>query len=149
MHSLYQVVLHRIGRCINQLIDHILAVNKPHDADLLARPKILPSAAQRILTAREYLMEVFHELGVTAPPVEDYGMVVVRHRTWQEYVDLTLLRGLDETVGEGVVGLGIWSQQELALRAPARDQVELTGEHLPRQRHAAGAIKNSANLSGE
>jgi hypothetical protein len=37
-------------------------------------------------------------------------MVVVRHRTRQQQVDLAPLRRLDETVREGVVGLGIGSQ---------------------------------------
>jgi hypothetical protein len=39
----------------------------------------------------------------------------------------------------------VGAQQELALRAAARDQVELVGQHLPWERHALGLNKNSAN----
>lgn len=35
------------------------------------------------------------------------------------------------------VGLSIWPQQELTLRAAARQQVEVTGQDVGRARHAA------------
>src|SRR5438270_5983645 len=74
-----------------------------------------------------------------------HGVVVVGHGTRQEDVDLAALRGLDQAIGERVVGLGIGSEQELTLRTPAGDHVELTREDLTRQ-HAAATIKNAAML---
>jgi hypothetical protein len=71
--------------------------------------------------------------------------MMVRHRTRQEHVDLAPLRGFDQTVRECVVRLIIGPQQELTLLAPTRDQIELTGEHLPGQGHPCQPIKNSTN----
>jgi hypothetical protein len=59
--------------------------------------------------------------------------MVVRHRAWQQDLDLAAQRGFDETVREGVVGFAVGAQQELPLGAPARDHVELTWEDLAGQ----------------
>jgi hypothetical protein len=34
-----QMIKHRIGRHVHQLVDHGVATNQPHDAGLLRRPK--------------------------------------------------------------------------------------------------------------
>jgi hypothetical protein len=46
--SVDQVVLHGIGRRIDQLVDHRLAIHQLHDAGLLTRPQVLPAAAQGV-----------------------------------------------------------------------------------------------------
>jgi hypothetical protein len=58
---------------------------------------------------------------------------VVRHRAWQQDLDLASQRGFDETVREGVVRLAVRAQQELTLGTSARDHVELTWENLAGQ----------------
>jgi hypothetical protein len=85
------------------------------------------------------------ELGVSAEAVEDHCVVMIRHRTRQQHVDLRALRGLDQRVREGVVGRRIRPQQELPLGATPRDQVDLSGKHLPGQ-HRHRRNKNFANI---
>jgi hypothetical protein len=91
-------------------------------------------------------MKMLEELGIPAPPIEDHGMLVIAERAGQHHLDLAPLRGLDQTVRERIVRFGVGSQQELSLGAATGDQVELTGEHLPRQRHSCRRIKKPANL---
>jgi hypothetical protein len=90
---------------------------------------LLPAAAQRVLAAREQLVEVLDELGVAPGAVIDNGVVVIAHRARQQDVDLGAQRGGDQTVEEGVVGRGVGAEQELALGAAAGDQVELARKH--------------------
>jgi hypothetical protein len=58
--------------------------------------------------------------------------VVVGHGTRQDDVDVEAQCGLGQAIDEGVVGVGIWAQQELPLGAAARDHVEAAGDHLAR-----------------
>jgi len=129
----YQVILDRIGRCVDQLVHHVLAVHQSHDADLLARPEVLPATAQRVLTASEHLMKVLDELGIPPPSIVDHCVIVIRHRARQQHFDLTPLSCLDETVRERVVSLRVRPEQELTLCAASVDHVELIGKHLTRQ----------------
>jgi hypothetical protein len=62
-----QVVLHRIGRGVDQLVHHRVAVDQLHHADLLRRPEVFPAPPERILAACEYLMKI----------LEDHGVVVL------------------------------------------------------------------------
>jgi hypothetical protein len=66
--------------------------------------------------------------------------MMVRHRARQQHLDPVPLRGFDQAVGERVVGLPVRPQQELALGAPAGNQVELARHDRTRQ-HAGCAIK--------
>ena len=141
----HQAVLHRVDRCVHQLVHHVLAAHKLHDAYLLRRPQVLPPPSQCILTPREQLVKMLEERRIPAPPIEDHGMIMIAERARQHHLDLAPLRSLDQAVRERVVRLGVGPQQELALRAATGDQVELTGEHLPRQRHPCRRIKKSAN----
>jgi hypothetical protein len=56
--------------------------------------------------------------------------MMVGHGAGQEDLDTMALRRLGETVEEGVVGLDVGAQQELSLRAAARDHVEPAGNDL-------------------
>src|SRR6188474_3242636 len=125
--ALDEVVEDGVGRDVHQLVDHGLAVDEPDDAGLLGRPEVLPTAAQGVLAARKELVEMLDELGIPAGPVEDHGVVVVAHRARQDHVDVAAHGGVDEAVEERVVGRVVWPQQELALGAATRDQVELAG----------------------
>jgi hypothetical protein len=88
---------------------------------------------------------MLEECGIPAPPIENHGMIVITEGARQHHLDLAPLRSLDQTVRERVVSFGVGPQQELALRAATGDQVELTGKHLPGQRHPCRRIKKSAN----
>jgi hypothetical protein len=85
-------------------------------------------------------VKVLDELRVAPASVVDHRVVVVRHCARQEHLDPVPLRGLDQAVGERVVRIPIGPQQELPLRAPAGDQVELARQDRTR-RHADLAIK--------
>src|SRR5687767_4487798 len=142
MNAVDQVVLDRIGRGVNQLVEHIVAADQPHHADLLGRPEVLPAAPECILAPREELVKMLYELGILSERVEDHCMVVIRHGARKQYRDRAPLGGFDEAVGERVVGLGIGPEQELALRAAARDQVEVPGKDLPWQGHTRRYVKD-------
>jgi hypothetical protein len=73
-------------------------------------------------------------------------MVVVAHGARQQHMDLAPQRRMDQAVEERVVGRGVRAEQELALRAAASDQVELTRKHLARE-HAQVASKRSASAA--
>jgi len=77
VHPVDQVVLHRIGRRVDQLVHHRVAVGELHHADLFRRPEVLPAAPQRILAAREHLMEMLDEPGIPAAPIEHHGVIVM------------------------------------------------------------------------
>ena len=97
------------------------------------------------LRASARAVNMLGELGIPATPIEDHGMIVIAECARQHHLDLAAPRSLDQTVRERVVRVGVGPQQELALRAAASDQVELTGEHLLGQRHPCRRIKKSAN----
>jgi hypothetical protein len=92
------------------------------------------------------IMEVLDELRVPAEAVVHHDVVVVAHRARKQHVDLAPQCGMDQAVEECIVGRGIRAEQELALRAPAGDQVELTWKHLARE-HARVASKRPASAT--
>ena len=47
VHAVDQVVLHRVGSRVDQLVHHGAVVNQPHYADLLRGPEVLPPTSQR------------------------------------------------------------------------------------------------------
>jgi hypothetical protein len=75
----------------------------------------------------EHLVEVLGERGDGAVAIVDHGVVVVRHGGRQADVDVEELRCLREAVDERVIGLLVGTQQELPLRAAARDHGEPAG----------------------
>jgi hypothetical protein len=66
----------------------------------------------------------------------------VGHHLRQDDVDVVALRRLGERVGERVVRDGVGPQQELPLRASARDEQKLAREHRPRSGHALAQPAN-------
>jgi hypothetical protein len=83
------------------------------------------------------------ELRVATCSVVDHSVVVVAHHAGQEHVDVTPQGGVDQAVQEGIVGRRVGAEQELPLRAPAGDQIELAGQHLTRK-HVVASSKDSA-----
>jgi hypothetical protein len=75
----------------------------------------------------------------------DNHVIVITHRARQHDVDLAAQRGVDQAVQEAIVGRLVRAQQELALRAATRDQVELTRKDLA-WKHPSPGIKMLANL---
>jgi len=64
MDSVHEVVRHRIGGRVDQLIDHRLTVHQLHDAGLLAGPHVLPAAAQGVLAASKELVKLLEKTQV-------------------------------------------------------------------------------------
>lgn len=86
------------------------------------------------------------ERGDHAVAIEDHSVVVVGRCIRQKDLDVESLRRLGEAVEESVVGLLVGTQQELALRAAPRDQVEPARKDLARQGHdtRSGRIRRFA-----
>src|SRR5215212_3386028 len=85
------------------------------------------------------------KFGISTVQIEDHRMMMIRHCTREQHRDLVSLCRLDQTVRKGIIGIAIRPQQELALSTPACDQVELAGEHLPRERHPCRYTNNRAS----
>jgi hypothetical protein len=49
MHPLDQPIFDRVGRDVHQLAHHVGRIDQPDDANLFARPQVLPASAQRVL----------------------------------------------------------------------------------------------------
>jgi hypothetical protein len=106
--TLDEEVLDRITRRVHELVDDRGAVEEPRDAGFLRTgPEVLPPTETGVLAAREHFMEVLDELRMVPVPVVQHRMMVVRLRHRQEDVDAVTLRGLGETVDEGVVRRGV------------------------------------------
>jgi hypothetical protein len=122
---------------VYQFRDCRLAVEQPCHAWFFTRPKVLATTSEHVLAAREHFVKVLHERRVPAMPIENLGVVVIRLRVEIDDVDLEPLRRLRQAVHERIVRLAVRSQQELALRAPSRDEMKLSWKNLSRQTHAA------------
>jgi hypothetical protein len=93
---LHPVVQHRVGRGVDQLVEHRLAADQLDHAGLLGRPEVLPPVAQRVLAPRQELVKMLDELRVPAGPVVDHHVVVVAHRARQRHLDVSATpRGSD------------------------------------------------------
>ena len=68
------------------------------------------------------------------------GVVVVGHRDDKEEVDLGATGGETETVGEGIVGFRVGTQEEASLGTTAGDHVIATGQDLAWEGHAGLSV---------
>src|SRR5678816_780188 len=68
--------------------------------------------------------------------------MVIRESAGQQDRDVAALRGVREAVEEGIVGGRVGAQQELALRAAARDHVEPSGDDLAGQAHDTSSARS-------
>jgi hypothetical protein len=107
MDAVHQVILDWIGGGVDQFVQHGLAVHQLDHGDLLGRPEVLPSAAECVLAPCKHLVEMLEKLRIRAEPIEDHGMIVIRHRTRQQHRDRAPLGGLAQAIGKRVVGLAV------------------------------------------
>jgi hypothetical protein len=131
-----ETVLDRVGRGIDELGDDVLALGQPHDARFLGGPEVFPSPAQRVLAAREQLVEILDELRAPTIAIEDGRVVMVRLRDRQHDLDPEAGGGNRQAVDERVVGRVVGAQQKLPLRAATGDEVELPRQHFAWAGHA-------------
>jgi hypothetical protein len=61
-----QVILDRVGRGVDQFVQHGVAADELHHADLLRRPEVLPSSPERVLAAREDHVKPLDELRIAS-----------------------------------------------------------------------------------
>jgi hypothetical protein len=147
VHTIHQIVLHRVGRGVHQLVDDRRPIDQLHHAGLLGRPQVLPPASQGVLAASQQLMKMLDELRVTTGAIIDHRVVVVAHRARQHHVDLAAHGRVAQAVQERIVGRWVGAQQELPLGAATRDQVELARQDFTRE-HAPPTSKFSTNRVG-
>src|SRR5690606_18087750 len=79
--------------------------------------------------------EVLVECRRVAVPVEDRVVQVIGHLDEVHHVDFVPLRSHCEAVDEGVIGVAIWAQQELSLRAAPRHHAGGAWVDGTRERH--------------
>ena len=110
-------VFDRIARGVDELGDHGVAIQQSGDTRLDGGPQVFPSAPARIHAAREHLVEVLHELGITTVAIEEHRVMVIGLGHRQQNIDAESVSGLAEAIRERFVGLAVGPEQELTLRA--------------------------------
>jgi hypothetical protein len=86
-------------------------------------------------------MEPLAKVHVVAVRILRNRVVMVGHHLRQDNLHVAALRRVGKRVRERVVGRRIRPQQELALRAPARDEQKVTREYGPWCGHAESTSK--------
>ncbi|MCX5741321.1 MAG: hypothetical protein NT062_02350 [Proteobacteria bacterium] len=72
-----QSILDRVGRGVDELVDHRVGIEQAGDARLAGSPEVLPPTPQSVLTTREQLVEVLDERRALPVAVEEHGVVMV------------------------------------------------------------------------
>jgi hypothetical protein len=123
----------RVGRDVHELVHHVGGVDEVDNADLLARPEVLRAPGQCVLDL--VARSLWQCSGARAWSRGDRRSRCGGGWTWRtsggprcQSVTPPL-----RAVEEGIVGRLVGMQQELALRAAARDHVESAGNDLARQ----------------
>ena len=80
-------------------------------------------------------MKVAGKIRESAVRIVDDGVVMVAHREPTDDLDVESLSGFAEAIKKSLIGLVVRTQQELSLRAAARDEISPAGEDRPGMAH--------------
>ena len=125
MDALDQPIFDWVTRRVDELVDHCVSIEQARDARFLRRPQVLPPSAQRVLASCHELVKMLEERGDVTVPIKDDRVVMVRFGKREQDIDAEPDRCKRQAVDERVVGGVIGPEQKHALRAAAREHVEL------------------------